>query len=339
MDRLTGAADTGEFMAREAELELQARSSNVERHYGIVLVDLVGLRRLNSDFDWSTGDEVLVQLAVRLHGLCPQALVARVDADKFAVLIDGLNQDEVAREGHRLKHELNTASWQINRKSVPVLVRVTFVSGPSPFPRETHLLWTAQRIHRARAQWKLKQKAEDLANLAKLNGLQAELGRFRSQLAIIISQRDPLTGALNRRGYEELQPSFDTPYALAFVDLDNLRILNKSQGDNWGAGDRALIGVKRLLESISPTGIVARWGGDEFVLCLPGFTATSVCHELNSLLEHPEENLRIGDLPVTFSGGVTMVMDNDDPLLAMQRAQQRAKDSKIAGRSRILLAD
>jgi hypothetical protein len=48
MDQLTGAADTGELMAREAQLESRARQSAKERNYGLILVDLVGLTALGS---------------------------------------------------------------------------------------------------------------------------------------------------------------------------------------------------------------------------------------------------------------------------------------------------
>ena len=158
-------------------------------------------------------------------------------------------------------------------------------------------------------------------------------------MAISIAHHDQLTGALNRRGFEELQRSLEAPYALAFVDVDNLRVINKSHGANWEAGDRALNGVKRMLESISPNGLVVRWGGHEFLLCLPGFTVVQACGALNSLLEHPEDHLRIGDLPVTFSGGVAIVKATSEHTTAMQKAQQCAKNAKDAGRSRFLVAE
>ncbi|MGB8197275.1 MAG: diguanylate cyclase [Acidimicrobiales bacterium] len=335
MDRLTGAADTGELMAQEAHLESQARDT--EGHYGLILVDLVGLRKFNSDFDWATGDEVLIELAHRLQNLRPHACVARVEADKFAVLIDGLEQDEISTEGHQVRNELMSAPWDIGGKRIPVKVRINAVSGP--LPHFTSLLWAAQRMSRERSRWQLKQKIEEFENLARLNAIQAELGSFQFELANSISQRDPLTGALNLRGFRERQAKLETPYALAFVDLDNLRMHNESQGENWEAGNQALIGVKRLLESVSSEGVVARWGGDEFALCLPGFTGPSACEALNVLLEHSEFRLRIGDRSVTFSGGVTTVVDRNDEPSAMKRAQQCAKDAKAAGRRRVLLAD
>jgi diguanylate cyclase (GGDEF)-like protein len=127
-------------MALERQIELIARSSDNEHHYGLILIDLVGLRKINAVFDRTTGDKVLVELAGRLRSLCPKACVARVEADKFAVLVDGLSQDATSAEGRRLKDEMNSASWRIDGKMVAVKVRVTCVSGPSPFPGETNLL-------------------------------------------------------------------------------------------------------------------------------------------------------------------------------------------------------
>jgi diguanylate cyclase (GGDEF)-like protein len=166
MDQLTGAADTGELMAQEALLETRARNSDIERRYGLVLVDLVELRKLNSEFDWSTGDGVLIEMAHRLQRLCPQACVARVEADKFAVLVDGLDQDGISTEGHRLRHELMSSQWEVGGNSVAVLVRVNSVSGP--LPHFTNLLWAAQRMSREHARWKLKQQIQEFENLARL---------------------------------------------------------------------------------------------------------------------------------------------------------------------------
>lgn len=93
-----------------------------------------------------------------------------------------------------------------------------------------------------------------------------------------------------------------------------------------------------MLESISPNGLFVRWGGDEFLLCLPEFTEMQACAALNSLLKHPEDHLRIGDLPVTLSGGVAIVKATSEHTTAMQKAQQCAKNAKDAGRSRFLVA-
>ena len=338
MDALTGVADIGELTALERRLDAAARTSPEEQHYGLILVDLLGLRTINSTYERATGDQILVSLAHRLRDLCPRGMTARVEADKFAVLIDGLNQDRATAEGYRLNNELRGMPWRMKGEDNPVQLRFTCVSGPSPFGGESNLLWEAQRINRAKSLWELKEKLKDLENVARLNDVRAQLGNLQAQMAISLSRHDPLTGALNRRGFRDLQSKLRAPYALAFVDVDNLKVLNGTEDENWDAGDHALCGVKERLESISPTGVVVRWGGDEFLLCLPEFTATQTFETLTSLLDDPVEQLRIGDEYVTFSGGVAMVNSSEERQEAMKQAQQCANDAKRAGRSRFIVA-
>jgi diguanylate cyclase (GGDEF)-like protein len=88
---------------------------------------------------------------------------------------------------------------------------------------------------------------------------------------------DALTGLRNRRGAErQLDQVLDTadaeqPLALAFIDLDHLKAVNDTGGHT--AGDAALqqvsddlVAVVRSGATVPPSALVARWGGDEFVL-------------------------------------------------------------------------
>lgn len=100
--------------------------------------------------------------------------------------------------------------------------------------------------------------------------------RFR-ELAI----RDELTGLFNRRYFnaelERLAPeclSTGTPLSVAFVDLDDFKGLNDTHGHD--VGDTALCSVAHcLLELVGDRGIVARTGGDEFGVVLPGMSEAS----------------------------------------------------------------
>jgi diguanylate cyclase (GGDEF)-like protein len=90
-----------------------------------------------------------------------------------------------------------------------------------------------------------------------------------------IARHDALTGILNRRaffesGKAELNRSrrYSHPIAVAFLDLDNFKQLNDSQGHE--AGDSALKAVAAALSvSLRTTDRVARLGGDEFAVLLP----------------------------------------------------------------------
>jgi diguanylate cyclase (GGDEF)-like protein len=88
------------------------------------------------------------------------------------------------------------------------------------------------------------------------------------------SERDPLTGLLNRRGFEkaarvELERArrHHRPIALAFLDIDDFKRINDQKGH--AAGDRILQLVGTTLMGGRKFDLVARIGGDEFVVLMP----------------------------------------------------------------------
>ncbi|HET8938179.1 MAG TPA: GGDEF domain-containing protein [Polyangiales bacterium] len=112
-----------------------------------------------------------------------------------------------------------------------------------------------------------------------------------------LAGRDPLTGAANRRTFEEeltreaaRHRRTSHPFAIILFDLDDL----KSRNDRLGhaAGDEALMALSRAcLRTVRETDLVARLGGDEFAVLLPGSTyagATVLATRLREAIEQTE---------------------------------------------------
>ncbi|MCT7659595.1 GGDEF domain-containing protein [Mycobacterium deserti] len=151
------------------------------------------------------------------------------------------------------------------------------------------------------------------------------------------SDEDPLTGLLNRRGFDEAvggvlagaRPG-DTHLAVLMVDLDDFKRINDSQGH--AAGDRVLLAVSNLLRQHIPSaGAICRAGGEEFLIALtvPSRDASSVAallcqaiarlsHSVTASVGHATAELHCVD---TSRGAIHDLID------AADRAMYAAKRS------------
>ncbi|MCC7258584.1 MAG: GGDEF domain-containing protein [Gammaproteobacteria bacterium] len=137
----------------------------------------------------------------------------------------------------------------------------------------------------------------NLYEIDRNKDLENQKSRLKHENSVlkVESERDPLTGVYNRRAFEEaVTREFTTavrnkwPLSVVFVDLDHFKGINDTHGHQ--SGDAMLKAVADLLGStLRDTDVVARYGGDEFVLLLPGVDASQVDAVAQRLVQRARE--------------------------------------------------
>jgi two-component system cell cycle response regulator len=173
--------------------------------------------------------------------------------------------------------------------------------------------------------------------------LQRELREANEQLAVL-ALTDELTGLPNRRAIlqrleEELSRSQRERrrLSIALVDVDELKAVNDTFGH--GAGDSVLKGFSRLMATHTrPYDAIGRFGGDEFLLVLPGVNeeqALLVGQRLCTLVcEMPVRSGGGGEQAITASVGIAEAHPDDGPTDVLARADEALYRSKSRGGNR-----
>lgn len=127
-----------------------------------------------------------------------------------------------------------------------------------------------------------------------------------------LARRDPLTDTLNRRSFFDLAEHeinraqrYNLPLTVAYIDLDNFKVVNDQLGHQ--VGDKLLLDVVSTIRSnIRGSDIMARFGGDEFVILLPDTPGDAALKFLTKIHENLDQAMASNDWPVSFSiGAVT----------------------------------
>jgi diguanylate cyclase (GGDEF)-like protein len=152
------------------------------------------------------------------------------------------------------------------------------------------------------------------------------------------AKTDTLTGVLNRRGLAPHLASAvrDGDYALALADLDRFKRINDRLGH--GTGDVVLANVaRRLSVAIGDEGIVSRWGGEEFLILLPGVTATHATRVMERARAAVDRDFGSDGVMehVTLSAGVAHVPQGTSKEDAIRIADRLLYEAKDAGRNRV----
>lgn len=156
---------------------------------------------------------------------------------------------------------------------------------------------------------------------------------------------DPLTGVKNRRSMdEELNRAVAgarrnaVPHALVLLDIDHFKKINDEHGH--GVGDEVLTDIVALIEqSTRKSDQLFRYGGEEFVLLLPGVGATDLHAVMNNLQYVLRRFLKHPGGQVTASFGVALLQPDDTVDSWLGRADTALYRAKETGRDRIIFAD
>ncbi len=339
-----------------ADAELQAVLSNARRHGEMALAllskvsdvtyeaavpgNLGEVRLLQGEIGpaWPLLDRALAHAQAR--GL--KAHVWRVRTSMADWLL-AAGQPEPAREAalSLLREMAGTGPQQTTIRAHDTVYRAARNLGDSALAL-VHLE-QSERLDRQRTTAQLRGQSQLFVTRSEAQRARALAAEFAAE-----AERDPLTGLGNRRHLErrcaELLPAAALsrgPLTVALLDVDHFKQVNDRHGH--AVGDQVLVAMAQLLRENTRSGdVVARHGGEEFVLVLPGMAAQralEVCDRLRERVHSFPWALRCGiAAPLTVSLGLASAPDYELPdlLHRADRALYRAKDE---GRNRVLLSE
>lgn len=170
----------------------------------------------------------------------------------------------------------------------------------------------------------------------------------QSRQLVRLSRRDALTGLLNRRAMDEALATewqrrmrYGSEFTLLMLDLDHFKVVNDRHGHV--RGDEALVAVARVLEqTLRPTDVAARIGGEEFLVMLPGIGAETgrlVAERLRGRVSRLVLGPRDQAFQVTLSIGVSGPQVGDESANAvLDRADHALYEAKRLGRNQTRMA-
>ncbi len=155
-----------------------------------------------------------------------------------------------------------------------------------------------------------------------------------------LSVTDNLTGLYNRLKIDrvlqtqlDLYNRYKIPFCLLMLDIDHFKELNDNMGHQYG--DNALVMLSNILKKeMRSSDIAGRWGGEEFMMILPG-TQLSGGVDFAEKLRKSVESLHLQPCAMTVSIGVTEVGPSDFINIIVKRADDALYLAKENGRNRV----
>ena len=166
--------------------------------------------------------------------------------------------------------------------------------------------------------------------------------RYESSMLMTFTnlQTDPLTGVCNRRGLDQSLATqfaamrrYGSGFSLVIFDIDRFKDINDQRGHL--DGDLVLREVAKLLkQEAREVDLVARYGGDEFVILMPQTDLEGAIVMAERVRLKVEQTMSL-----TISGGVASAKKDDTPVALLLRGDSALYSAKVAGRNRVFCHD
>lgn len=162
---------------------------------------------------------------------------------------------------------------------------------------------------------------------------------------LALSRTDPLTGLLNRRGFEERFLAaknrferYEQAFSLMLIDIDHFKPINDEYGHL--IGDSIIAGVANLiLTETRSMDEVGRWGGEEFIVLLQDTNlalATQVAEKIRCQVKDNQQLLDLVNTSISVSIGVTSHIQNQDLSQMVEKADKALYMAKKSGRDSVV---
>lgn len=196
----------------------------------------------------------------------------------------------------------------------------------------------------------LRSHEELLGSRKQVQEAESKIKKLEQELAQIseLVHEDQLTGALSRRGLDEAfereasrADRSQSPLCVVLLDIDDFKQLNDSLGHQ--AGDQALIHLSGIIQdALRPGDSVTRYGGEEFVLLLPGVELKEAVETIERLQRELTKKYFLHDnerVLVTFSAGVALRTLEESQQDVLGRADKAMYQAKKAGKNRVAASE
>jgi len=359
---VNNSASTKKLMPRLRKFWLRLELQNDQE---MRLCDgLMGLLRLLTD---NISEVVIEDEWVRGQVAVVQAIMAK-PLDMRVIYDAEAGLKEVLFKQSQIKHNLVETQTVLKNMIATFIDRLSVMSDNTDQYHSKISVYTEQ-IQQANNLRSIKDVLESL--LGDTRSMQLDVRRSRDDLLEARSQADnaqqrilaleqelthvsekvrtdQLTGALNRRGLEELFEveaaralRNESPLTIGLLDIDNFKKLNDSQGH--AAGDAALVHLVIVVKDLlRPTDSVARYGGEEFILILPETDIEEAVSVIQRLQRELTKRFFLNNnekLLITFSAGVALVLPGEVRDRVIERADQAMYQAKKLGKNRVEIAE